>query len=371
MNLFGQGEWWHEIWRGMPEFVQDDLTPRHSIEVLIRSEQDLAELERRLGQTVPDYEKRTPSIWYPEAEIGSFAGKRWVGKPPRSPRWPIYVPSKGRWETRFTMRALDKIGVPYRAVIEEHEVERYAAVMDASKILAQPSHNRGLVVTRNWIWDHARDSGVKRFWTMDDNIQGFWRLNRNLKVPVADGTMLALIEDFVERFERVPVAGMNYFMFASRKSKITPITLNTRVYSNMLLESDGRDSRGRPWRNEGFYNDDTDLCLRILKDGFPTVLFNAFLIFKSTTMTVKGGMTDHYQPNLGGSEYRKEDDGRWRMAEELRSKHPDVTQVTRKWGRWQHHVDYSGFRSNKLMPVAGHWLTPAEEEPMELICGDA
>jgi hypothetical protein len=192
-------------------------------------------------------------------------------------------------------------------------------------------------VTRNWVWDYARDLGLERFWTIDDNVKAFFRFNRNLKVPVADGAIFRAIEDFVGRYENVPLAGMHYFMFVKRKYVVPPIQINTRVYSNMLIQTDARDRRGRPFRNEGFFNDDTDLCLRVLKDGQCTIVFNAFLAEKAPTMTVPGGMTPFYQG-----------DGRRRMAEELRRKHPDVVKVTRKWGRWQHHVDYRPFRGNPL-----------------------
>ena len=36
------------------------------------------------------------------------------------------------------------------------------------------------------------------------------------------------------------------------------------------------------------------------------------------------------------------------MADELRRKHPDVTTITYKWGRWQHQVDYRPFKNNRL-----------------------
>jgi hypothetical protein len=116
----------------------------------------------------------------------------------------------------------------------------------------------------------------------------------------------------------------------------------------MLIQTDVCDPHGKPYRNEGFYNDDTDLCLRILKDGYCTILFLAFLVYKMTTMTVKGGMTPHYQKNLGGSDNR-ESDGRYRMAQELAAKHPDVTRITWKFGHWQHQVDYSRFKLNRLI----------------------
>jgi hypothetical protein len=259
-----------------------------------------------------------------------------------NPRYPVFVPSKGRWESRLTIKALEEIGVPYTVFVESQEYDNYAAVIDPKNIHVMPHRDKGLVVTRNYIWDYAQSIGTPRFWTMDDNIKNFFRLNHNLKVPVTSGAMLCAIEDFTERYENVFISGMNYFMFASRKSKIEAFTLNTRVYSNMLIQTDAKDPNGKPYRNEGFYNDDTDLCLRMLKDGFCTVLFNAFLIEKSVTMTVQGGMTPHYQ-----------DDGRYKMAKELQEKHPDVTKITRKWGRWQHQVDYRPFKHNKLIKKAG------------------
>lgn len=259
-----------------------------------------------------------------------------------NPKYPIFVPTKGRWERRFTIKALEKIGVPYKAVIEPQEYDNYATVIRPEKIIVLPDDNKGLVFARNWIWDYAQSLNTPRFWTIDDNVRAFYRLNNNLKVPIDSGNIFRAIEDFVERYENVPIAGMNYFMFASRKSKTPPIYLNTRIYSNMLIQTSVKDSKGKPYRNEGFYNDDTDLCLRILKDGWCTILFNAFLIEKSVTMTVKGGMTPHYQGN-----------GRYKMALELQQKHPDVTKITQKWGRWQHQVDYRPFKKNKLIRKRG------------------
>jgi hypothetical protein len=247
-----------------------------------------------------------------------------------NPRYPVFVPSKGRWESRLTLKALDRIGVPYTVFVEPQEYDNYAAIVGNKNIHVLPHSDKGLVVTRNYIWDYAQSLGVPRFWTIDDNIKNFFRLNNNLKVPVTTGSMFYAIEDFIERYQNIPIAGMNYFMFASRKNKVPPLTLNTRIYSNMLIKTD------IPYRNEGFYNDDTDLCLRVLKDGWCTALFNAFLIEKSVTMTVKGGMTPHY-----------EGDGRLKMAQSLQAQHPDVVKIAWKWGRWQHQVDYRPFKKNR------------------------
>lgn len=251
-----------------------------------------------------------------------------------SPRYPVFIPSKGRAESRHTIKMFDALSVPYTVFVEPQEADAYARHVRADRLHILPHRDRGLTVTRNYIWDFAAKAGHEWFWTFDDNIDGLYRFNHNLKTPCADATVMAVIEDFASRYENVAIAGMNYFMFVKRKYVIPPYILNTRVYSNMLIRTFATDRSGECFRNVTFFNDDTDLCLRVLKAGWTTVLFNAFLIYKHTTMTVSGGMTDYYK----GTDRRRE------FAEELQRAHPDVVRVTEKWGRVHHHVDYSRFQ---------------------------
>ena len=250
--------------------------------------------------------------------------------------YPVFVPTKGRYKTLHTIKAFESIGVRYKAVIEKQEYTQYAEAIGKDNLIVVPHQNKGLTTTRNWIWDYAENElKTPYFWTFDDNIREFYRLHQNIKYRIASPTFLKVMEDFATRYENLVVSGMQYEMFVPRKRKHKPYTLNTRVYSNMLIKADSG------YRNELFYNDDTDLCLRILKDGNCTLQFYAFLANKIATMTVKGGMTDYYKKT-------KQGDGRLLMAQALMEKHPDVTQIVRKWGRWQHKVDYSKFRNNKL-----------------------
>lgn len=255
-------------------------------------------------------------------------------------RYPIFIISKGRSDSRLTVKSFEKIKVPYRIVVEPQEYDKYSSVIPRTNILILPFSNlgQGSIPARNWVWDYATKEGYTRHWIVDDNIDGFFRFNKNLKVPVGDGTIFRAMEDFTDRYENVPMSGPNYFMFVPRKSgDIKPFTSNTRVYSCILL------SNKVPHRWRGRYNEDTDLSIRFLKDGYSTILFNAFLAMKSTTLTMKGGNTDEL--------YKKNDsfDGRLEMARSLLEQHPDIVKITRKWDRWQHHVDYSSFKNNKLI----------------------
>jgi len=47
-----------------------------------------------------------------------------------NPKYPVYIISKGRWESRLTSKALEAIRVPYRIVVEPQEFKQYAAVID-------------------------------------------------------------------------------------------------------------------------------------------------------------------------------------------------------------------------------------------------
>lgn len=346
MSLIDVPPDWKGKWTGMPEFEQRDESPWQTIPVHVRSRADRAKLAALLGQTITD---DTRSLWFPKAEIRRYVDKLYSTSEKINPRHPVYIISKGRWEKRLTADALEKMGVPFRIVVEPQERDNYAAVMDPAKILVLPFSNlgQGSIPARNWVWAHAQDNGAARHWILDDNIDGFYRLHDNLKVPCGSGATFRAAEDFVDRYENVALAGMQYFMFASRKTVIPPFSLNTRIYSCILINH----SLDLPERWRGRYNEDTDLSIRALKAGWCTVLFNAFLAYKITTMTMKGGNTDELY----------KDDGRKQMAESLQLQHPELVKIVWKWGRWQHHVHYRIFRDNKLKPKPGAVLDGATD----------
>lgn len=256
-----------------------------------------------------------------------------------NPEYPVYIVSKGRWESRLTAKALEKCTIPYRIVIEPQEFEQYSSVIDASKILVLPFSNlgQGSIPARNWIWEHSLSNGDKRHWILDDNIRAFYRLNQNKRVYVTSGTIFKSAEDFVNRYTNIGLAGFEYVMFAPDKAKCNPFILNTRIYSCILIDN------SLPFRWRGRYNEDTDLSLRVLKANYCTILFMGFLCQKIMTMKMKGGNREELY----------KDDGRLKMAQSLVEQHPDVVKIVWKYNRWQHQVDYSGFKRNKLILKEG------------------
>ena len=256
-----------------------------------------------------------------------------------NPKNPIFVISKGRWDSRLTSKTFERTNIPYRIVIEPQEYDDYVKFINKDKIIKLPFSNlgQGSIPARNFVWDFAIKEGHKKHWIIDDNIYDFYRFNRNAKNIVEDGTIFKCAEDFVDRYENIMLSGFNYCKFCIASEKYPPYLFNTRIYSTILIDH-RLDLR---WR--GKYNEDTDLSIRTLKLGHCTVQFNAFLAEKATTMRLKGGNTDSIYQN----ENLDYQDGVLEKSKSLQEQHPDVAKVVWRWNRWHHFVDYSVFKRNK------------------------
>ena len=243
--------------------------------------------------------------------------------PRRRPRYPIYVPTKGRHDeaSALTIRFLLRDETPFRIVIEREELDEYRRWVPDDQILVLPPHPpQGVIFARNWIKAHAIAEGHERHWQLDDNIRNIKRMYRGRRLACDSGPALACVEDFTDRYTNVALSGLNYEMFLVGRKP--PFYRNVHVYSCTLINN----VIPHQWR--GVYNEDTDLCLQVLADGWCTILFNAFFAEKARTMLFKGGNTTEI---YGG-------DGRLAMARSLERQWPGVVSVNRRFGRPQHVV---------------------------------
>jgi len=268
-----------------------------------------------------------------------------------NPNYPVYIISKGRAKTGQTRKSLTRMNIPYFVAIEEQDWDDYAAEIPEEQLLLLPfsNHGDGPGRARNWCWDHAIKNGHKRHWVMDDNISDFYRLTRNKRIRCESGALFRSCEDFVDRYENVSIAGLQYRFFIAPDQAYPAFVKNTRIYSCLLIEN----SCQFRWR--GRYNEDTDICLRVLKHGDCTVQFNHFLQGKSATQTMAGGNTEEFY-HVEGSK----DKSKWREGQQnaegtinksqmLVDMHPDVASVVWRYGRWHHFVNYLPFKKNKLI----------------------
>ena len=265
-----------------------------------------------------------------------------------NPKYPLYVVSYKRSHKCLTHEALERANVPHYIVTEEDDYDNYVEAFGEENILVTPdkyhkeydacdnlgdTKSKGPGVARNFVWDHSIENGFPWHWVMDDNIRDFYRLNNNRYYRCGDGTIFLCMEDFCERYENVSMAGPDYQFFTPQKAKLPPFIKNTRIYSCNLIRNDV------PLRWRGRYNEDTDLSLCMLKSGWCTIQFYAFLQDKVATQTITGGNTANFYSGEGTLP-------KSRMQVKL---HPDVSRLVWKFNRWHHHVDYGKFKKNKLI----------------------
>jgi hypothetical protein len=247
--------------------------------------------------------------------------------PPRPdrllPKYPVYIPSKGRWEKPLTANNLVRDGVPFWLVVEPQEAHHYIEKFGEERVLVLPFSNlgKGSIPARNWIREHSESLGAKRHWQLDDNLIEFRHLVGDQRIPCRSGLSLATCEDLTEQYSNVAISGLNYQFFVL--PGWPPFFVNCHVYSCTLFLNE------TPFKWRGRYNEDTDLCLQALTTGeWCTILFNSFMCNKMRTMTMKGGNMDQLYQG----------DGRLKMARDLERAWPGIVTVKRKFKRSQHHV---------------------------------
>jgi len=283
-----------------------------------------------------------------------------------NPRFPLYIPTKGRADSRLTSKALNNMGVPHYMVVEEQEYDMYAQACrgtTATVIVLDMDYKRNYELcddlglskstgpgpARNFAWDHSIKNGFPYHFVMDDNINEFLRLHENRKIRYGDGTPFRMMEDFVLRYKNITMAGPQYRAFAPQNTALPPFVINTRIYSCNLIKNDATWRDGRPFRWRGRYNEDTILSLDMLVEGYCTVQFNNVLQDKLRTQILGGGNSAEF--------YFKE--GTYSKSKMLKDVYPKYTELVWKFGREHHEVNYRPFKVNRLefaddyQPVTG------------------
>lgn len=62
-------------WDGMPEYEHEDQTSARKIVVHFKTMDDFHDFAKAIGQDIPE---KIKSIWYPQAEVGRYADKRYA-----------------------------------------------------------------------------------------------------------------------------------------------------------------------------------------------------------------------------------------------------------------------------------------------------
>lgn len=252
-------------------------------------------------------------------------------------KYPIYIPTLGRYEKALTAKMLRDQGIPFHLVVEEKEAEAYSSRFGEDAVLVLPGSDFGSAVTaRNFCKDHSRDAGHAFHWQFDDDVHGMARMNRGKSERVKAAPTLGLLEEFVARYENIGIAGLGSLAFS--KTKKRPFEINQCAYWVVLVRNDTEYR----WR-EGVPND-VDYALQTIAAGLCTVRFNAFIALTPSTGTQKGGYT---------ATAREKHDGRVRWFRALERMWPGIVEVIRRTDRPNYKVNWGRFKTKLIRKVSG------------------
>jgi hypothetical protein len=350
-------QWWHA---GMPGFNNVDKACWKQLVIKFKTKQDREHFSS-LGENFEISEK-TSFMFYPKKHKANLKLIRYFEPEPiKQTKYPIYIISKGRASYGpHTAKYLTLMGIDFKIAVEPQEVEEYkkSPFIKQEQIIVLPfsNHGKGSGPARNYCWEHSKALGYQRHWLLDDNIDGFERLHNNKRYMIERGsTCFRSIEDFVDRYENVGLAAMQYKFFANEINAFHPYILNTRVMSCILIDNN-LDIR---WRCK--YNEDVDLSIRTLKQGYVTMLFYAFLCRKMETGTMKGGNTQEIY-----NDYKE--NASFNKSEMLYKMHPECVELKYSYGRVHHQVNLDKIINEKT-GISARQNIPILKNNAELLNG--
>ena len=250
--------------------------------------------------------------------------------------YPIYIISKGRHDCTLTANIFEKANIDYLIAVEPQEYDLYCNSLGKNRVLKLPFSNLGLgsYPARNFCWEHAKANGHKYHWLFDDNIKCFYKWVDGKRIKWHEiKTALLYIECNANK-TNVDISGFEEWNFVVKPPK-NPFKKNCHVYSAMLIKNNLKYR----WRLK--YNEDVDLCLRVLHNGGSTSSCVYYMSDKvSTAQKMKGGnQTELYQGNAPKKNLLK--------AKMLEAVWPQYSKTVIRFGRHHHLINWKIFKNNK------------------------
>jgi hypothetical protein len=262
-------------------------------------------------------------------------------------KYPIFIISKGRFRKRVgnryiyeppkTAKYLESCNIDYRIVVEKQEYDDYCISIDKDKVMILPDEymnlDQGSIPVRNFVHHYNLQEGSYAYWLLDDNIKSYVYNDNDERYMIRDGFMFAVNENILNNYENLYLTGHQYKMFVVPRQNTTKIvSTHTRVYSSILIRTDipTLNESNDIWR--GKYNEDTDLSLRILKLGLPTLITNNIVADKEETGAPGGNHQIYLQDNNASGVLK---------SQALLEHHSDVVDIIKNYNRTHHKIKNS------------------------------
>ncbi len=199
---------------------------------------------------------------------------------------PIMIPSKGRAGKTKTDKLLRQAGLSYCFVVEPQDLKAYAATGSFHMVL--PQNDMGITFARQWILDHVRKQGYKRFWMLDDDIECFGEVVRG-KTVTSDASVL------LKAFEQLQTYGsaslyaleLRQFAWSAKEVQRDKIAMQCIMFDMQYCQNLEYDLRLK-------IREDYDLSFQAIFKGKGVLKSGKYYYGISDMKSQKGGMENWY-----------------------------------------------------------------------------
>jgi hypothetical protein len=203
-------------------------------------------------------------------------------------KYPICIVSKDRPDICKTHNLLEYSNIKYFYMVEPQDYNTYVKRFGKDKVVDIKENDKGIYYVRNFCIEWSKKNGYSKHWQVDDDLNSLHYREmditkglRNTEKIIDPINMLLYIEEIADRCVNYGAGCLTHDGFAFAKKK--DIDINKMIYCFQLINNSIK-SRYQPNTSE-----DVDFSVRILKEGYVTMVFNKYSFRTPSSGSIKGG----------------------------------------------------------------------------------
>jgi len=213
---------------------------------------------------------------------------------------PIFIPSKGRAKETHLLKQLNQNNIEFYYFIEPKEIENYIDFLPMKNIINIKQNDMGIAYVRNFILKHAQENKIKRYWTLDDDINNFYN-RENTKMIKNDIMVLGEAENQFEKND-YGIYGLEYQQFAWSASKDR--VENSYMDCCVCIDSEKAQEKNIIYRDRLNLKEDRDFAMQFIKAGYNNARSTLFAFSCPKNGSNEGGLSPEYRTGNGEKEER-------------------------------------------------------------------
>lgn len=202
---------------------------------------------------------------------------------------PIMIASKGRAGNSSTLELLD--GHPVILFVEPQDEEAYLKAYPKAQVLILSQNDKGISFARRACLLHARSTKLKKFWMLDDDINGSFIVSNGKCKRAPFPLVLAGAQQELDK-QDLAIGALEYQQYAWASKK--DFAFNS--YCDVAVLIDVEKTRQINYRDG--VKEDRDFVLQALSWGFRTARITKFAFSAPKNGSNKGGLHEAYKAGL-------------------------------------------------------------------------